>query len=709
MRSEYAQPDSAILLTVLSYYDDGLTAKELQEALIVLLKLGPSAQQDHYGGWLALAGAAVPENLNNVNKIDISNALQMEEMLPLFRHNMATINFWLNYCVLPQEMQQFPKRLLSSAWHLAHNAHGQVVGFSGTNDNHRILPLQVHMAIIKEHALHATNGKMLNIILQSPEYNTLPVQEDQPTWQAVLLLALEKKYDVVVDCGALMAGVSNRIAASFVQQELVKLDNSEFQGVCYFDSENKGWSIMDLTGNIRPRGTSRISEAHSFTIYDEARCRGADLQLRQTAVGLVTLGPKCCKDKLMQAAGRLRQLGRGQTLRFVGTKDITDKICEVNQAAGRAVPNLDALSPKHVLQWVMHNTVQATLNGITEWAKQGVHFCNTKDSPEHALVDEILDLPEMYGKPLHEEALPGVVAACAARARQGLAPNLKLLVEDIERKGSLYGQGHTVVAQGGLDEEVERELEREQEQEEEIEVEIAAEAARDEHDWDYSKALSVISKDDLEKIVELVPLSQVAKLLEPSSVHSISWSTNVVATKNFIYAIQDSASSGGSLNAFLRHVDSLLLLPVPGSFVLLSEREANALIPLMLQSAKTATSQHHNGCLLWHLRYACAAANERAELQLLLGGSGKEAVHAAADMLVNASVDQLVSAQLFNGDTTYVDPTNKKLDELKHLPALEMLQHLVDRRGAEALALVEMRGKSPFFSRSQLEMACGTL
>lgn len=47
----------------------------------------------------------------------------------------------------------------------------------------------------------------------------------------------------------------------------------------------------------------------ALTLFDEARCRGADLQLRADAVGLLTLGPATCKDKLMQAAGRMRKLG----------------------------------------------------------------------------------------------------------------------------------------------------------------------------------------------------------------------------------------------------------------------------------------------------------------------------------------------------------------------------------------------------------------
>ena len=50
------------------------------------------------------------------------------------------------------------------------------------------------------------------------------------------------------------------------------------------------------------------------------------LQLRPSAVGLLTLGPTTVKDKLMQAAGRLRMLGRGQKLRFAATADVAAKI-----------------------------------------------------------------------------------------------------------------------------------------------------------------------------------------------------------------------------------------------------------------------------------------------------------------------------------------------------------------------------------------------
>lgn len=56
-RSVFAQPDTALTLTALAYYHTGLSRGQLVEALGCLLRLGPSAQEAEYGGWLQLARA----------------------------------------------------------------------------------------------------------------------------------------------------------------------------------------------------------------------------------------------------------------------------------------------------------------------------------------------------------------------------------------------------------------------------------------------------------------------------------------------------------------------------------------------------------------------------------------------------------------------------------------------------------------------------
>jgi len=57
-------------------------------------------------------------------------------------------------------------------------------------------------------------------------------------------------------------------------------------------------------------------------IFDEARTRGADLKMNSDVIAAISLGPHMTKDKFMQAAGRLRRLGRDQKLIIMATHDI---------------------------------------------------------------------------------------------------------------------------------------------------------------------------------------------------------------------------------------------------------------------------------------------------------------------------------------------------------------------------------------------------
>jgi hypothetical protein len=199
------------------------------------------------------------------------------------------------------------------------------------------------------------------------------------------------------------------------------------------------------------------------------------------------------KDKLMQAAGRLRQLGRGQRVVLMGLPDISSKIAaaaaamtaatgpvaavssSAAAAAGestiggrnkRSGLKLDWFSPKKqkggsrepdmravlmglpdtsskiaaaaaataaatdfvkqqkgtgrepdmraVLTWVLFNTVQATLSGISEAASQGMQFAATYGGPPAASVlPERLSLGDLYGSSKGEEAVPLVLAGVA--------------------------------------------------------------------------------------------------------------------------------------------------------------------------------------------------------------------------------------------------------------------------------------------------------
>lgn len=148
-----------------------------------------------------------------------------------------------------------------------------------------------------------------------------------------------------------------RHAAQYIRQAMKQSTHSSYQGVCYFDTDQRQWVIDDIQGRSLPRHASPIAERDAFVISDEARCRGADLKLKQQAVGLLTVAQGVCKDKLMQAAGRLRQLGRGQTLRLVGLPDVTDKVIAANSGLAcnsSGSSGSSSITMTQVLQWVMN-------------------------------------------------------------------------------------------------------------------------------------------------------------------------------------------------------------------------------------------------------------------------------------------------------------------------------------------------------------------
>ena len=116
-RSEFAHPDCAIAFTVLSYYYDGLSKEEVMQTLEALMGMGSIAQRSFYKKWLDISsdkmeevGPVVAESLDCIEKIDLTNEVQMANLYDVFSKNMFTVDFYLNYCVFLTETDQFESR-----------------------------------------------------------------------------------------------------------------------------------------------------------------------------------------------------------------------------------------------------------------------------------------------------------------------------------------------------------------------------------------------------------------------------------------------------------------------------------------------------------------------------------------------------------------------------------------------------------------------
>ena len=508
-RSEWKQPDVAITVTVLSYYYDGLSKAELREALTKLLSMKDSAQADYIKRWLALT-APPPEDLkkmDDVRKVDLSNLPQMNLIHEHFGRNYEVVNFWLNFIVLPSETRLCPRSIGTNSWFLAQNKNGAITGFSGTNDNHRLLPLQVQKS--RDDALPSlsgTNGRMLDLILQNNRYITLGEGgaehgDNVPTqvWRTLLRTVVDERADALIDCGALLGRASGEEAATFLLSAEGALP-VRFRGVVFFNPNERGvtgggsWTVLDRVGRCNSLNASSIRAAEAFCIYDEARCRGADLKLSPDAKAVLTIGPKNGKDKVMQAAGRLRLLGRSkQSILFVGSHDVSTKIRELvhsrrtpmSAKCKESVGLKTSISSQHVLEYVMANTVEATQSGLIQWARQGLHFLETFGRPDRAEFNEHLTLQETYGSGFRPISVSQAISEAGDEQRRRCKDDIHdpKMATAIVSRSKRYGNGVTVSRDASLGGECEREMEVENELEEEVELQVPKVSASEEDDW----------------------------------------------------------------------------------------------------------------------------------------------------------------------------------------------------------------------------------
>eukprot|EP00899_Mesostigma_viride_P028443 jgi/Mesvir1/8784/Mv02694-RA.1 len=781
-RSEWAHPDAALMLTTLAYYQDGLTLGQMVEGLRTLLDMAPSTQAHFYNGWLAICsrpgqggpaaaspaivkGAAMSgsfpngvEDMNGedeekewaaidmVEKVDLTNAVNLALLHRKLGRNMEVINFWLAYCLFPRETNQFEKRMSASAWDLAQasGTQGRVVGFSGTNDLHRLMPLQVSQNDLP--SLQGTSGKMLDLLLREDEeagsYTTLAANAG-PSWLATLDLCVERGVNVLLDAGAFLVGASNRGAAEYLLPCLLLGPSScgraafreRFPGVIYFDTTLREWMVRDRSGWCVPLSRSPIAPADAFVIYDESRCRGTDLKLRPDALALVTLSARMTKDKLMQAAGRMRQLDKGQRLLLVGNAELSDKVVKANgladvtwpartraQAAdlvnGRQVEY--CIRPSHVMRVVMANTVEATQEGLVRASVQGVHFGCTHGAPQRALVDEDQALGSMYASALTEqwaaELVDKLVAQGVDRCKGAgsLDGGMAAMLAKIRDRGRRYGGDfHVVVSQVALGE-------------------LA---------WDYASIFGAKSPTGLP--TQVLSLRDVMGWLDPTGLKGMPWPGSVWVTSNFLHGTRehDAATScdGMKLNEFLRAVDAVLYFRTRGEALLLSEGEADAVLALLWerdglvrqaghplnrgsrQASVAASSITGTRVELFHLSYAgrapsakphkleapqatthcprvaAAINNRRPSLNSFLVSGQRPALlvdspHATFPCMGSLCAKVATSLLLFSGGTSYSKQEHH--DELHRLLRCD---------GSLAREIVVMRGRLHHFPRSDLE------
>ena len=482
------------------------------------------------------------------------------------------------------------------------------------------------------------------------------------------------------------------------------------KAVIYFDITRNGWWVRDKLGREWPKHSSPIYERDGFVYFDESRTRGADMKLNPNACAVLTLGPDMCKDKLMQAAGRMRMLEHGQMLHLLATEDVLSKIKSENHIDSESI-----VTPNHVLKWVMTNTVNNIQKLLPEWAFQGGHFAVKQESPESALISETNSLQELYCHELLQNSINDAwmekrnalcthckkqtkldAEGCNGTLEDWKAPKSENILQEIDERIEEYGSDCPKKVGSQLEEECERELEAEIEIEEEVERDIASGVPRYEIVWDVAKLtscshplhLNLKSTISLKTFVEKnIHFKQrpIGRYVESCGV--INWPSTIYGTDNFFRTIS-STSGITSYNYYLRLVDCFVVFE-KGEVLLLSEREADEVLKL------TWTSKCDNFVLM-HLTYARnCGSDDRIKFQ---------SPHSIEDKFKNTnerkfqvSHDVIAALSLFQGFVMF-----PKMEERKEV------QKIADTSFAKEVVplFCDMRGLGFSYARSDLETIC---
>ncbi|RBR10600.1 hypothetical protein FVER53590_12130 [Fusarium verticillioides] len=379
-QSEWGHPDVAILFTCLAFYYDGVNLAQLRQSLEHILKSDdPSTEYDNW----TQSSENFPSSLKAWNSINVDDEIQLREIWRVVRYNEVVIDYFLNNFVFPRHAKQFEVKLQANSWDIPLSPLGSTTendkettskplstGFSGTNDNRTMLPLNIQQQDLP--SLHHTSAEVLTYLLHPRNRHCIlpwdvKTQHMGRATEMDLLWCLQSKsIRILIDAGAQILEMDNY---TLVQQWL-KIDHFALAGL-YFDEENKPW-ILTKEGRKTPLLASPFADDLSkcLVYLDEAHTRGTDLRLPPKARGALTLRLGQTKDHTVQAAMRLRQLGTTQIVSFFVPPEVHQSISDLRKKTIH-----EPIDSADVIEWLLDNTCDQIEQLQPLYYSQGMDYC----------------------------------------------------------------------------------------------------------------------------------------------------------------------------------------------------------------------------------------------------------------------------------------------------------------------------------------------
>ena len=314
-QAEFGHPDVAILLTCLSHYYSGLGVTQFQKVLKFVLKSDDPALD--YDRWVQSADS-LPESLRSWAAINVDDELQCQELWNHLQYNTIVIDCFLNNFVFPYHAKTFQRKLVTSGWDIplppsfqSPTSHGHSTlqktleptrcslstGFSGTNDNRTLLPLNIEQRDLD--GLTHTNAEVLTYLLQPRNRRYILAADSSGrrlTEYNFLKLICKNGIRMLLDAGAQILELDNFNLA----KKWLSVD-TEAEAAVYFDEDDKA-CVLYRDERRMPLAASPFNDnlVNCVVYLDEAHTRGTDLKMPARSTAALTLGPGQTKDHTVQ-------------------------------------------------------------------------------------------------------------------------------------------------------------------------------------------------------------------------------------------------------------------------------------------------------------------------------------------------------------------------------------------------------------------------
>ncbi|KAK7415019.1 hypothetical protein QQZ08_012459 [Neonectria magnoliae] len=417
--AEYGHPDTALVLTCLAFYQTGLSKSQISHSLQHILRTDDP--NTHYEHWVH-GCKNLPATLRHVSLLSADDEAQIEELWNSLRFDRHVLNYYMNNFVFPRHAKQFAVKLQTSGWDIPlfppdssvctkTSSLSLTTGFSGTNDNKRLLPQTIKQDDLA--GLLHTNAEVLSYLLEERNktcYQAIDSSGQQLSERGLLELLNMEGIKVLIDAGAHVLEMENHdLAAEWLDV------NHRAQGAVYFDKNGRIMVRARFQKTPMPLLVSSFADnMEQCVVYiDEAHTRGTDLKLPVHARGAVTLVMGQTKDQTVQAAMRLRQLGSTQSVAFVAPPEVYEGIIDLRSTHLKGRKSHQATS-HDVVRWLLEQSCKANENIMSLHIAQGFDFCRRtnalwrfkKSPPRKHSVDELLgvirqredqSIEELYG------------------------------------------------------------------------------------------------------------------------------------------------------------------------------------------------------------------------------------------------------------------------------------------------------------------------